>query len=278
MPIEEVKANELRALCAQMRGELIDTLFTVQTGHPGGSLSCCEILATLYFHTMKTDPGNPGLPERDRFVLSKGHAAPMLYLCLAHRGFFRLEQMKSLRQAGCKLQGHPCAHGIPGVEISTGPLGLGLSAGVGMAEAARVNGLDYNVYVLLGDGEIQEGAVWEAAMTANKYKTANLIAILDYNGVQLDGTTEEIMPLGDVSAKFAAFGWQVLHADGHDVVSLARALKEAAAYGGGPVIILAKTVKGKGISFMEGKSSWHGRPLTEEEYLAAKKELGVARV
>jgi len=266
--------KELVCLCAQMRRELLTILHKIQTGHPGGSLSCCEILCTLYFHTMLIDPANPKLADRDRLILSKGHAAPMLYLCLAHKGFFQIEDINTLRQVDSMLQGHPCASKTPGVELSTGPLGLGLSAGIGMAEAAKLTGTDYNVYVLLGDGELQEGAVWEAAMTAAKYKPGNLIAILDHNGVQLDGTNDEIMPLGDISAKFAAFGWHVLHVDGHEIASLIKVFDEANTYKDGPVIILAETVKGKGVSFMEGKSEWHGKPVSKGEYAAALEELG----
>jgi transketolase len=265
--------NELPALCARLRNELIDVLHDRQTGHPGGSLSCCEILATLYFHTMNIDPDNPGMENRDRLVLSKGHAAPMLYLCLAHRGFFPLEDIKTLRRLGSNLQGHPCAHKTPGVELSTGPLGLGLSAAIGMAEAAKLRGMDYNVFVVLGDGEIQEGVVWEAAMTANKYHTANIIAILDHNRVQLDGTNDEIMPMGDIAAKFGSFGWHVLSVNGHDTAALTAAYRQAIDYKGGPVIIIAGTVKGKGVSFMEGKSAWHGKPISDQEYGEAKKEL-----
>ena len=276
MSISETRKKELEKLCHSMRVELIELLHSKQTGHPGGSLSCCEILTTLYFHTMKVDPQNPKLANRDRLVLSKGHAAPMLYLCLAHRGFFPLEEMQTLRQINSNLQGHPCTHKTPGVELSTGPLGLGLSAGVGMAEAAKITGLDYKVHVVLGDGELQEGAIWEAAMTASKYKTANLVVTLDYNGVQLDGTNEEIMPMGDIGSKFAAFGWYVLHADGHDIASLAGAYEQADAHEEGPVIVIAKTTKGKGVSFMEGKSAWHGKPISAGEYEAAKKELGGA--
>lgn len=269
----EICKQKMDELCACMRRELIDVLYAIQTGHPGGSLSCCEILATLYFHTMHVNPADPQMKDRDRLILSKGHAAPMLYLCLAHKGFFPIEQMKTLRQMDSSLQGHPCAHKTPGVELSTGPLGLGLSAGVGMALAARVNAQSYRVFVVLGDGEIQEGAIWEAAMTANKYKADNLIAILDHNKVQLDGTNEEIMPMGDIAAKFSAFGWRVFSADGHDVVSLTEALDSAIAYKEGPCVIIAETVKGKGVSFMEGKNIWHGRPLSAEDYEKAKAEL-----
>ena len=273
MTLPETNAQSLRDLCATLRRELIDVLHDKQTGHPGGSLSCCEILATLYFQQMNIDPEDPRMEGRDRLVLSKGHAAPMLYLCLAHRGFFPIEEMDTLRQLNSRLQGHPCAHKTPGVELSTGPLGLGLSAGAGLAAAARLSGAQNHVYVVLGDGEIQEGAIWEAAMTASKFKLNNLIAILDHNGVQLDGTNEEIMPMGDIGAKFSAFGWHVLHADGHDIPSLINAYQEAAAYSRGPVLILAKTIKGKGCSFMEGKNIWHGKPISGEEYQKAKAEL-----
>lgn len=269
----ETRRQEIETLCARMRQELMDVLYAVQTGHPGGSLSCCEILATLYFHTMNIDPSDPQRQDRDRLILSKGHAAPMLYLCLAHKGFFPIGQMKTLRQLNSSLQGHPCAHKTPGVDLSTGPLGLGLSAGVGMALAARVNAQSYRVFVILGDGEIQEGAVWEAAMTANKYKAENLIAIVDHNKVQLDGTNEEIMPMGNIAEKFSSFGWRVFTADGHDVASLTEALDSAVAYKDGPSVLIAETVKGKGVSFMEGKHIWHGRPLTAEDYEKAKAEL-----
>ena len=262
--------------CNNLRRELIRILHKIQTGHPGGSLSCCEILCSLYFHILKIDPANPTWESRDRLVLSKGHAAPMLYLCLAHRGFFPVEELESLRQVGSMLQGHPCASKTPGVDLSTGPLGLGLSAGVGMALSARLTGHDYNVYVVLGDGELQEGAIWEAAMSAAKFKPGNLVAIVDNNGVQLDGTTDEIMPLGDIGGKFEAFGWHVLHADGHNIQDLNEKLQAAAAYKKGPVVLIAKTIKGKGISFMEGKSEWHGKPISDAEFTAAMQELGGA--
>lgn len=276
MKLTKESVAAIRQTCTQMRCELIEILHQIQTGHPGGSLSCCEILGTLYFYKMNVNPDHPDDPNRDRLILSKGHAAPMLYLCLAHKGYFPMEEMNSLRQEGSILQGHPCAHKTPGVELSTGPLGLGLSAGVGMAEAAKLTGCHYNVYVILGDGEIQEGAIWEAVQTASKYKTNNLIAILDHNGVQLDGTNEEIMPLGDVAVKFIASGWHVIHADGHDIDSLIDAYDQAEKYKDGPVLIIAKTVKGKGVSFMEGKNTWHGKAISDRDYAAAMEELGGA--
>ena len=225
---------ELEALCRRFRIELIDVLHAIQTGHPGGSLSCCEMVTTLYQDIMNIDPKNPEMKGRDHFVLSKGHAAPMLYINLAEKGYFPKEEMKTLRQLGSRLQGHPCAHKLPGVEFSTGPLGLGLGAGLGIMLGDRLQGYASYTYVLLGDGEIEEGAIWEAAMAAAKFKADHLIAILDYNGVQL---------------------------------------RRVQAHKGSPSIILAKTVKGKGISFMEGKNTWHGKAISDTDYAAAKGEL-----
>ena len=264
---------ELEALCRRFRVELIDVLHAIQTGHPGGSLSCCEIVTTLYQDIMNIDPKNPDMNGRDHFVLSKGHAAPMLYINLAEKGYFPKEEVKTLRQLGSRLQGHPCAHKLPGVEFSTGPLGLGLGAGLGISLADRLQGHNSYTYVLLGDGEIEEGAIWEAAMAAAKFKADHLIAILDYNGVQLDGTVEEIMPLGDVAAKWRAFGWEVFACDGHSVTDFEETVRRVQAHKGSPSIILAKTVKGKGISFMEGKNTWHGKAISDTDYAAAKGEL-----
>lgn len=274
MPISTDRASRLTELCGQMRADLLGLLYGIQTGHPGGSLSCTEIITLLYHEKLNIDPAQPDKPDRDRFVLSKGHAAPMLYLNLANRGFFPAEELSTLRQINSRLQGHPCAHKTPGVDFSTGPLGLGLSAGLAMSLAAKLKGYCYDTFVLLGDGEIQEGAVWEAAMSAAKFKANRLIAILDNNGVQLDGTNEEIMPLGDIGAKFSSFGWHVLHADGHDVASLSNAVDDAREWAHGPAMIIAKTVKGKGVSFMEGKSEWHGKPISSQDYQLALAEIG----
>ncbi|MCL1941837.1 MAG: transketolase, partial [Synergistaceae bacterium] len=197
------RKKELESLCRKLRIELIEQLYKIQTGHPGGSLSAVEILVTLYFNVMSVRPEDPGWAERDRFILSKGHAAPMLYLVLAEKGFFPKDELKTLRQIDSILQGHPCAHSTPGVEASSGPLGLGISAATGMAAAAKLDGANWKTYVLLGDGEIQEGIVWEAAQSAVKFKLDNLIAILDWNGVQLDGTLESVMPAGDIAAKWS---------------------------------------------------------------------------
>ena len=277
MSLSKDRKTYLEGLCKKFRVTLIDTLYKIQTGHPGGSLSATEIIATLYFEKMKVDPKNPKWEDRDRFVLGKGHAAPMLYLALAEKGFFPAADLATLRQLGSHLQGHPCAKTTPGVELSTGPLGLGLSAALGMALGARLSKKDFTTYVLMGDGEIQEGIIWEAAMAAAKFKLDNVIAILDKNGVQLDGTVEEIMPLGDVKAKFESFGWNVLVADGHKVEEVADAVDEARKTKGKPTLIIAKTVKGKGVSFMEGKNSWHGKPISQSEYEAAKAELQGAK-
>lgn len=268
------RKEELETLTLKFRNDLMDLLHSIQTGHPGGSMSAAEIVTTLYFEKMNHDPKNPKMEGRDRFIMSKGHACPILYLNMAETGYFPKEDLKSLRQAGSHLQGHPCAHKTPGVELSTGPLGLGLGAGLGMALSEKMKKSDATIYVLLGDGEIQEGGIWEACMAASKFKADNLIAILDNNGVQLDGTLEDIMPMGDLNAKFTSFGWTVIHCDGHDVESFGKAVDEAKAVKGKPAVIIADTVKGKGVSFMEGKNIWHGKPISDEEYRAAKLELG----
>ena len=267
------RRKELESLCRRMRIELIEQLFKIQTGHPGGSLSATEILVTLYFNSMNVRGEDPRWADRDRFVLSKGHAAPMLYLILAEKGFFSKDELKTLRQINSILQGHPCAHATPGIEASGGPLGLGISAATGMAATAKLDGKDWKTYVLLGDGEIQEGVVWEAAQSAFKFKLDNLIAILDWNGVQLDGTLENVMPSGDIAAKWSAFGWRVLTTDGHDIECLEKSIEIAKNGDGRPTIILAKTIKGKGVSFMEGQNKWHGSPIDEESYKTAMKEL-----
>lgn len=273
MSLSALRQEEVKKLCRKFRIDVIETLHARQTGHPGGSLSVCEILTVLYFEKAKVDPANPQWPERDRIVLTKGHAAPMLYRVLAEQGFFPVEEMGTLRQMDSRLQGHPCALSTPGVELSTGPLGLGLSASLGMALGLRLSKIESTVYAVMGDGELNEGPVWEAAMAAAKFKADNLIAIVDYNRVQLDGTTDEIMPLGDLAAKFAAFGWEVLECDGHDVAALSDAIDQAKAVQGKPAVILAHTVKGKGVSFMEGKNIWHGRPINDQEYELAMSEL-----
>ncbi|MDF2522684.1 MAG: transketolase [Clostridiales bacterium] len=275
MSLNAQKKEYLESLCKKFRIELIELLHSIQTGHPGGSLSATEIVTTLYFEKLNNlDTKNPNSKNRDRFILSKGHAAPILYQNLAEKGFFPKEELKTLRQLGSHLQGHPCAKKTPGVDLSTGPLGLGLSAGLGMALTAKLDNLDFTTYVLMGDGEIQEGIIWEAAMAAPKFNADNLVAILDYNGVQLDGTTDQIMPMRDVAAKWKTFGWNVIEIDGHKVEEISDAIDQAKATKGVPTIIIAKTVKGKGVSFMEGKNTWHGNPIGADHYKQAMEELG----
>ena len=223
------------------------------------------------------DPKDPQKADRDRLVLCKGHAAPMLYRVLAEKGFFPVEEMNTLRDFETRLQGHPCMKDTPGVDMSTGPLGIGLSTAVGMALAAKLDNAPTRVYAVLGDGEINEGTVWEACMSASKYKVDNLCAILDWNGVQLDGTAEDIMPMGDIKAKFDSFGFHCIECDGHDVEALYNAFEEAKTVKGKPTIVLAHTVKGKGVSFMEGKNTWHGKAIGDEEFAKAMEELGGAK-
>lgn len=274
LPVEE--KEKLEKLCNQFRIDVLDVLHQRQTGHPGGSLSVCEILTTLYFEEMDVDPKDPQKADRDRLVLCKGHAAPMLYRVLAEKGFFPVEEMKTLRCLNSRLQGHPNPLDTPGVDAATGPLGIGISAALGMALGLKLDDSKARVYAIMGDGEINEGIVWEALMAAVKFKADNLCAVLDWNGVQLDGTTEEIMPMGDIPAKFKAFGWNVIECDGHDVSALYDAFEEAKTVKGVPTIVLAHTVKGKGVSFMEGKSGWHGKAIDDDSFAIAMKELGGA--
>ena len=269
--------QKLEQMCHQFRIDVLTTLHAKQTGHPGGSLSVCEILTTLYFAQMNVDPKDPQKADRDRLVLCKGHAAPMLYRVLAEKGFFPVEEMNTLRDFETRLQGHPCMKDTPGVDMSTGPLGIGLSTAVGMALAAKLDNAPTRVYAVLGDGEINEGTVWEACMSASKYKVDNLCAILDWNGVQLDGTAEDIMPMGDIKAKFDSFGFHCIECDGHDVEALYNAFEEAKTIKGKPTIVLAHTVKGKGVSFMEGKNTWHGKAIGDEDFAKAMEELGGAK-
>lgn len=245
------KAKTLRCLSLEMIGN-------AGTGHPGGALSAAEIISVLFFELLKVDPQNPHWEERDRFILSKGHGTAALYAALCERGYWPRETLKLFRQTGGILQGHPDMKKIPGVDMTAGSLGMGLSAGLGMALAARMQGKSYHTYVLLGDGEIQEGQVWEAAMATAHFKVDNLTAILDYNDVQLDGPVHTVMDVAPVVDKWKAFNWNVTEADGHDVASLLKAFAVAGAHKGGPTIIVAHTVKGKGVSFMENTCDWHG--------------------
>ena len=271
------KKQELDALCLKFRRTLIEVLHQKQTGHPGGSLSVCEILTDLYFNDANVTPENINDRSRDKIILCKGHAAPMLYLNRAAKGFFPEEEIFTLRDIDSRLQGHPCSKELVGVEASTGPLGAGYPLALGVALADKHDGIDAYTYAILGDGEINEGVVWETCMNASKFKADNLISILDWNGVQLDGTTEEIMPMGDIELKFKAFGYNTIVCDGHDVSAISAAIETAKSVKGVPSIILAKTVKGKGVSFMEGKNAWHGAPVKDADYEQAMKELGGAQ-
>lgn len=267
------RQQELEQLCRQFRREVLTAIHGAQSGHPGGSLSVCEILTLLYQHRMKVD--SPDDPGRDRLVLCKGHAAPMLYRNLMEKGFIPLESLGTLRQMGSLLQGHPSTH-TPGVDMPSGPLGIGLAAAQGMALGLRLDGSGARVYAVLGDGELGEGAVWEAAASSAKFALSNLCAIVDCNKVQLDGTTDEILPLRDLEAKWRDFGWHVVRCDGHDLRQLNKALDAAEAYTAGPTVIIADTVKGKGVSFMEGQAGWHGKAIDKDSYTKAMNELGGA--
>jgi len=269
---EELVA-ELSEVAMDLRRTVVEMIHRAASGHPGGSLSAAEIIAALYFHQLRIDPARPDWPERDRFILSKGHAAPLLYATLARRGFFPVEELATLRQLGSRLQGHPDRLKTPGVEMTAGFLGHGISIGVGLALAARLNGMDYRTYVLVGDGEIQAGVIWEGAMEAAKYRLSSLTAILDYNDVQLDGPVHEIMPIAPVVDKWRAFNWAVIETNGHNMRQVLEALDEATDIHDRPTIIVANTTKGKGVSFMENQSRWHGRAPNDEEYAQALAEL-----
>lgn len=273
MGISAQRESELKALAHGFRKDLIEILYSIQTGHPGGSLSVCEILTALYFEKANISPENSSERSRDKIILCKGHAAPMLYRILAEKGFFDVEEMKTLRQIDSRLQGHPCSKTLPGVEATTGPLGAGYPFALGMSMIDKHDNLDSYVYAILGDGELNEGVIWETCMNASKFKADNLITIVDYNKVQLDGTTEEVMPMGNLADKFLSFGFNPITCNGHNFNQLCDAIDKAKRVKGRPSVILANTVKGKGISFMEGKNIWHGRPISQDEYKAAMEEL-----
>lgn len=274
MSLSKEREAQLRELCRVFRVDVLTAIHGAQSGHPGGSLSVCEILTLLYQERMNIDPARRDDPDRDRLVLSKGHAAPMLYRNLIEKGYLPAESMSSLRKINSELQGHPTTH-TPGVEMPAGPLGLGLAAAQGMALGLKLNGSKARVYAVLGDGEQNEGAVWEAAMSAPKFALDNLCAVVDYNKVQLDGTTDEVMPLRDLPAKWRAFGWNVIECDGHNLMELDAAFDKAEQTKGVPTVIIANTIKGKGVSFMEGKSAWHGKAIDDESFAKAMQELGV---
>ncbi len=269
---DEALILSLQRKALQIRKHVVDSIYHAGSGHPGGSLSVADVLACLYFHEMRHDPEQPGWPDRDRLVLSKGHAAPALYAALALAGYFPEGELKELRKTGHFLQGHPCMKKVTGVDMSTGSLGQGLSAAIGMALAARLDNKDYRVFAVLGDGEIDEGQIWEAAAAASHHRLGNLIAILDRNGLQIDGHTEEILSLEPIKWRWRSFGWRVLTVDGHDLAEILSALQEAN-QNDRPTLIIAYTIKGKDVSFMEGTLSFHGKPPSDEQYVKAMSEL-----
>lgn len=268
-----INIQELKSIAKRVRVDIIEEVAAAKSGHPGGSLSVADILTTLYFEKMNIDVGDPKWEDRDRLVLSKGHVAPALYAVLAERGYFPKEKLITLRKFGAMLQGHPDMKSTPGVDMSTGSLGQGLSAANGMALSAKLDKKDYKVYVILGDGEVQEGQIWEAAMSAAHYKLDNIIAILDNNGLQIDGRNDEVMGVNPIDDKFAAFGWNVIKIDGHDIEAISKAVDDAKRVVGKPTIIIAKTIKGKGVSFMENEVGWHGKAPNEDQARIAIEDI-----
>ena len=264
---------ELSGVCRQMRRDIINMTANAGSGHPGGSLSAVELMTSVFFNHMRVDPQNPHDPDRDRFVLSKGHAAPCYYAVLAAKGFISRDEYANFRQLHSILQGHPDAKKVPGVDASTGSLGQGVSIAVGMALGAKHLGKDTKVFALVGDGESQEGQIWEAYMAAAHYKLDNLTVIIDNNGLQIDGETKDVMPTEPLDKKFESFGWHVIKIDGHDFDQIEAAYKEAEQTKGQPTMILAKTIKGKGVSFMENNAGWHGKAPNDEQWAQAKAEL-----
>ncbi len=265
--------EQLKGLANSIRQSIIRMTCAAGSGHPGGSLSAAEILTTLFFNEMKHDPKSPKWEARDRFILSKGHACPVLYAALAEAGYFSKNELKTLRKLGSRLQGHPSRRRLPMLEASTGSLGQGLSIALGMALGLRLDNSQSRVYCLMGDGEIEEGQIWEAAMAAAHHKADNLCGIIDYNGLQIDGANKDVMNSEPLKEKWEAFGWEVQLVNGHSVEALLKAFKKARKVKGRPSLILAKTVKGKGVSFMENKAGWHGRAPSREEEREALKEL-----
>ena len=268
--------EELKNMSTKIRRGIIEAVYSNKSGHPGGSLSIADILTVLYFNEMNVDEKNPTWEDRDRLVLSKGHCAPALYSALANRGYFDVEKLKTFRNIESNLQGHPDMNKVAGVDMTSGSLGQGLSVANGMAIAGKMDNKTYRVYCVLGDGEIEEGQIWEAAMTSNKYKLDNLCVIVDNNNLQIDGTIEEVMSSYPIDEKFKSFGFQVINIDGHNIQEIIDAFDVAKTVKGKPTCIIAKTIKGKGVSFMENKAEWHGKAPSEEEYKIAMDELGGA--
>ena len=271
--MDNIKEKQLRLEAAKARLLCVQMVYEAASGHPGGSMSCLDVLTDLYFDVMKVDPKDPKNPDRDRFVMSKGHCSPALYPVLALRGFFPVEELHMFRRIDGHMSGHVEMKYVPGVDMSTGSLGQGISTAVGMALAGKQSGKNYRVYSILGDGEVAEGQVWEAMMAASKYHLDNLCACVDVNGLQIDGATKDVMPTEPLDKKFEAFGWHVIQIDGHDFAQISAAFQEAAETKGQPTMILARTVKGKGVSFMENNAGWHGKAPNDEQWAQAKAEL-----
>lgn len=269
----ECDVDGIKAKAEIMRSDIIEMTTSAGSGHPGGSLSAADFVAALYFNVMRHDPANPGWEDRDRFVLSKGHVAPVLYAALAESGYFPKEELATLRKLGSRLQGHPVRGKLPGVEMSTGSLGQGLSMACGIALAGKKDGKDYKTYCLLGDGELQSGQNWEAAMFASQFELGNLIAVVDRNRLQITGCTEETMSLEPLAEKWRSFGWNVIIIDGHNVKQILDACRKAGESKRNPVVIIMNTIKGKGVSFMEGNADFHGKVCNREEYSRATEEL-----
>ena len=267
------KIEALENIANDIRIDVIEQVYSAQSGHPGGALSCADILAVLYFNQMNIDPKKPDSQERDRFVLSKGHCSTALYAVLARKGYFSRDLLKDFRKIGSNMQGHPDMNKVPGVDMTTGSLGQGLSASVGMALASKMNSAGYRVYCLVGDGEIEEGQIWEAAMSASKNKLDNICLIVDHNHLQIDGNVENVAGLMDIKEKFESFGFYALTVDGNNIESLIHAFDTVKQKKGMPSVIIAETVKGKGVSFMENDASWHGKAPNEEQYKQAINEL-----
>ena len=267
------QVEQLQKMAKTVRKEIIEQVYKAQSGHPGGSLSIADILTVLYFNELNIDPKNPKWDNRDRVVLSKGHCSPALYSCLANRGFFEIKELEEFRSIEGKLQGHPDMNKVVGVDMTTGSLGQGLSAANGMAIAAKLDKKNYRVYCILGDGEIEEGQIWEAAMASSKYKLDNLCVVIDNNNLQIDGTIGEVMNSYPIDEKFKSFGFQVINIDGHNIEEIIKSFEVAKNIKDRPTCIIAKTIKGKGISFMENEVQWHGKAPNEEQYKQAIKEL-----
>ena len=274
--MDAVQKKQLKELACKIRMGIVESVYSAKSGHPGGSLSATDIMTYLYFNVMNVDPQEPSKEDRDRFVLSKGHISPCLYSVLAYKGFFPVEELKTFRKVESRLQGHPSMRYTPGVDMSSGSLGQGISTAVGMALGAKISGSSVRVYTMLGDGEIAEGQVWEAAMYASAKKLDNIVAIIDNNNLQIDGTVEEVNSPYPIPEKFEAFGWNVIRIDAHDFDQIEDAFKKAAECKGKPTAIVAKSVKGKGVSFMENSCAWHGTAPNTEQYEQAMSELKAA--